>query len=309
MNQIHIGCAGHFVEMVAIKPDGARRVLSSGFPNLITDNGLELIGNTSGNFLAACRVGSGNTTPVNTDNALVAQVAGTSTNSSVYGGVDVSPRYGYRRITYVFARGAAAGNLTEVGISPVTTGGLLSRALILDGDGNPTTVTVLSDEILSVTYEFRTYLPDDVDSSITISSVSYAIKVRPAGFATTGATRFGGDNTGTRGTWTNLNDGQYGAYFSGDLGTIYLAPAGTTSDVNTAGNPAPSLAAYSAGTHYNDVTFVASENNANFGGGIKSFTFFTSLGKYQMSFTPPVAKDNTKRFTHTMRISWGRHVG
>ncbi len=93
-----------------------------------------------GDYMSTCMVGSGNAAPAETDTALQAR-ASTSNINVQSNNSNVSPRYGWRRRTFRFAAGAAAGNLSEVGVGWTTTA-VFSRALILDGSGNPTTITV-----------------------------------------------------------------------------------------------------------------------------------------------------------------------
>ena len=65
--------------------------------------------------------------------------------------------------------------------------GAVLRALILDGGGSPTTLTILSDETLDVTYTIRVYPPTtDVTGSITLDGVSYGYTIRPCNVSTSG---------------------------------------------------------------------------------------------------------------------------
>ena len=106
---------------------GSRRVAADWFPNLITDVGLEAMGTVSVSTLTSwCRVGSGTTAPAFTDTGLVAQVAATNAEqASSYGAQAAAPYYGFYTITRRFAAGAAAGNLSEVGMADASTGGTL----------------------------------------------------------------------------------------------------------------------------------------------------------------------------------------
>lgn len=139
------------------------------FNNLITDAGLYNIAyfgkqSTSPFIQNYMMVGTGNTAPQVTDISLQNQIA-----SMYYSGIQTLyvpaagsvPPYWSTIFTYVFPTGAAAGNLSEVGVCPMPIGNgynISSRALVVDADGNPTTITVLSDEVLTATYELRCYL-------------------------------------------------------------------------------------------------------------------------------------------------------
>src|SRR5690606_29989085 len=164
----------------ARRPDGRVRVDTGWFPNLITDVGLD-IPCMSSSWVARCVVGTGNTPPSVSDTALVAQIASTSNRIENVGGSNqTADRYAFARVTFRFAAGAAAGNIAEIGIL----GGsgdsvLLSRALILDGSGNPTTLTILSDEVLDATYEIRNYPPlTDVVTTMDITGATHDIVIR-----------------------------------------------------------------------------------------------------------------------------------
>ncbi|WP_251258216.1 hypothetical protein, partial [Enterobacter hormaechei] len=138
--------------------------------------GLDLLGTTDDTYVYTfCRVGSGNTAPAVTDTVLVSQVASSSTQQAINNGVDRSGAfYAWVRRTTRFTTGTAAGTLAEVGVSPTTSGPLFSRALILDSGGNPTTITVLPDETLDVTYELRLYPTlTDATGTVDIAGVTY----------------------------------------------------------------------------------------------------------------------------------------
>src|SRR5690606_39029584 len=73
-------------------------------------------------------------------------------------------RRGYKENScrHQFGQVKSAGNLSEVGIlRSSTTGPLWSRALILDGQGNPTTITVLPDDFLTCYYTLRIMIPKE----------------------------------------------------------------------------------------------------------------------------------------------------
>src|SRR5690606_39177023 len=143
------------------------------FDNLITNTGMNRIGTvttnsttSSGSFSALCGrfvVGSGSAEPQFTDTALQNPVAFASASPNV---VSESSNYdrGWYEITvrHQFGQGQAAGNLSEIGIQHTSTSGpLWSRALILDGQGNPTTITVLPDDFLTCYYTLRIMIPKE----------------------------------------------------------------------------------------------------------------------------------------------------
>jgi hypothetical protein len=157
--KLKMGLAGRFKLTMTNVTDGSVRE-TEWFDNIVTDSGLNGIGTT--NMVARCYVGTGSTTPADTDTALTSFLAANSSGGTPVSAASVSsPYYSKNTMVYRFAAGVAAGNISEIGIAPSGTvpQPLFSHALVLDGGGSPTTVTVLSDEILDVTYEIRAYYP------------------------------------------------------------------------------------------------------------------------------------------------------
>lgn len=162
--------------------------------NLITDYGLDqLVGNNGGwyyyqQFMAGCYVGSGPNAPTGADLSLGNQKAATTTvqadipsAGNVTPTTDATTRFYELTRTFRFPVFTSDANLTEVGVGP-NSNQLCSRALIVDGGGNPTTITVLNGEQIDVTYKLRvTYPTKDYGTSssncgagsVTISGTSY----------------------------------------------------------------------------------------------------------------------------------------
>lgn len=281
--------------------DGRRRLLAE-FSNLITNAGLDLLALSggTGQYLTSCYVGSGNTAPTFGDTALVALIASTSTvNATTQTAQPSSPYFGTRVNTYRFAMGAAAGNLAEIGVGHISTN-LFSRALILDGGGSPTTITVLSSEFLDCTYTFEVIAPlVDVTGTVTIGGVSTAYTLRAA-------------NSTSANVWAPAQGGtgmgaQSMSVFSGAIGAITSQPAGTQISADSI-----ATASYTPGSLLLDTTGTWGLNSANFGaGGVQSAfsrcgDFSEGMGNFQVSFTPAIAKDATHIMTLTMRNSWVR---
>src|SRR5690606_1520304 len=143
------GLAGEY-KIVARKADGSGdRILADWFSNLITDAGLDNV--VSGGWKAFCHIGTGTLAPVESNSSLQTPVASTSSRSNVVTTNAGAPSYySQSSVDYTFPVGA--GTYTEVGVSnKAHTDGtqlLFSRALIVDGSGNPTSITVLADEYL-----------------------------------------------------------------------------------------------------------------------------------------------------------------
>lgn len=292
---------GYF-KLEAIRPDGRIRPLTGWFPNLITDVGLNRMG--TGSYLTACHVGTNNTAPSVSDTGLAGYLAGTTTvQANSIGAQSTAPYYGWRRRTYRFAAGVAAGNIAEVGIANIAANPSsinFSRALVLDEFASPTTVTVLSDEVLDVTYELRLYPPTvDVTGTITITGSGthdYTLRASAVTSSAQWAQFLGGTVSLSPLTTTNL------IVYTGAIGAITSTPSGTSAGVNVADN------AYSNNSLTRTGYGTYGLNSGNLVGGIKSVQYYTSLGSYQYELNPVIDKTDTKTLVLTNRISWGRYT-
>lgn len=304
---MHISLQG-FYKIEAVRPDGEVRVLADWFPNLITNAGLDLLPTTNPalNAYRYCQVGSGSTAPAFTDTALVSRVAGVITTRSQYandadGVVTTSPRYTFDNNLFEFGTGVAAGNLSEIGVGTSATGGtLFSRALILDGGGNPTTITVLADEILRVTYQLRWYIPeDDAAFSFTMSGTTYNCVSRAAEAGS--VQRWPGTRAyEPAGNWSRETVIGY----SGALGAITSTPA---TQVASSSPTVTMVGTYVPGSY--EVTYRGSFSTAEFNGTIAAIKINpANLGTHQISFSPALAKDNTKTLRLDIKFTWGRYT-
>ncbi|MBN7848380.1 hypothetical protein J0L38_01115 [Stenotrophomonas maltophilia] len=288
----------HRVDQNGDEIPGSRRLAADWFNNLIVNAGLNYMGSSDG-YLTNCLVGSGSSDPQPTDTQLQTRVASTTTTNETTYGSNVSPRYGWKRITFRFAAGAAAGNLSEVGVGWSSTA-VFSRARILDGAGNPTTITVLSDEVLDVTYEFRAYINEaDINFDVTISGTTYACVMRPA--------NVNGSNLGFQlgnAVTVNANNRASGArlFETNVLGTPSSAPGG----VGQGGTFVNS--AYAADSFARGHVLTFGLNVGNFPTGAGAITVSNTFCDYQTSFTPKIPKDATNVLTLQVRSTWGRHV-
>jgi hypothetical protein len=269
------------------------------FHNLITNGGLNRMG-TNGDYLTYIRVGSGSTAPANTDTALVSQIAWAITGVESLSGTQSSePYYTWRRVTKRFAEGEATGNIAEVGIGwTASSGGLFSRALVLDPDGDPITISVGADQFLDVTYELRYYpkTTDDTGSVVMTGSIggTYDWIFRAANVTS---------NSGTNG-WqisspgTSMSTTSTRSALTGNIGAITSSPSGTVAIVT--------LTPQSYSTDSFALTFVAAAglDVANF--DIRSFLLKMGIGTYQIQFDPVIPKTNTRTLSISFTIAWGR---
>lgn len=300
------------------KPGQSPRIETPWFDNLITDQGLDHIGNppvtnTTNGFPyinTHCAVGTGTTPPTFADTQLEAPLAKnpSSASSNVEGGtlayVAGPPAYWSCIWTYTFGVGVAAGNISEVGVggmlSTDTEVKLFSRALIVDGAGNPTTITVLSDEILTVTYQLRLYL-DLTDSAydFLVDGVTYGGTVRRSIITSTPQIYY---------AVTQFNGGA-GAYlyvYNGAIQSVTQEPSGTR--VGGGGGSSTVAAAYSSGSYLRDFTTTFNFSQGNVSGGITAIQLTTSHGSFQFSVSPALPKDNTHQMKLYWRYSWSRYT-
>lgn len=300
--------------LVASKLDGTSRVLAH-FPNLVTDAGLNRMG--IGEFRNLCVVGTGSNAPNVTDSQLQTTTARTSTGAPNVPGAtaqSTEPYFGQTNTGFRFAVGAAAGNLTEVGIGWSIGSGLLeyqlwARALILDELGDPTAVTVLADEVLDVYYAIRIYPPLlDEEYQVVIGGETYDCVSRAA--VVTSVNNW--IVPSSRVLFGFFPGSTPPGVFSGALGAITGAPSGLA-----AYNAGITNLEYSNNSLRQDATFNWGLDQGNVTGGIRSIYYQTGVGAYQTSFTLPVArgdgsttinKDNTKVLSIGFRVGWARHV-
>ncbi len=304
--KLQIGLTGHFLLEAVNAETGERRFLAE-FDNLITNGGLDRLGNAGGSaVISHVQVGTGSAAPANTDSALANYLAGTNRSSSYLASYGGNPTYHTEAtFSWEFDQGAAAGNLSEIGVGWAASGSLFSRALIVDGGGSPTTITVAAIEFLSVTYKLRMYPPTtDTTGTITLDGADYDYIIRPASA--------GGDS------WQSHGQAAYASYqgsnrvaaYTGDIGAMTGYPSGT---VGYLGFGTPTVGAYSAGSYKRTLTAAASISQLNLSGGIRSIllpisSIIGSLTQmaWQCQFDPKIPKDNTKTLSLTFDVSWAR---
>lgn len=291
----------------AVNADTGRKRFLAEFPNLITTNGGNLYG-TTGNQLGYCLVGTGNTAPTLADTGLQTFLASTSTagpaNYTISGSGSAGPTYwGQIQIQYAFSAGVATGNLSEIGVGPASTNtNIFSHALILDGGGAPTTITVLSNEALYATYTLQQYAPTaDVTGNVTIASVNYAYVLRAYNAGSTqwapGGYSFAGNSAGL-----GNSGGGAGAYaYSGTIGALTSTPTGSQVACS-----AQQTNSYSAGSfgYTGSATWGLTSNlpsNANFTAIAMQWG---THGWYQFSLSPGIPKDGSHVLVLDVGHTW-----
>lgn len=307
-------------KLIAGKANGEERVVADWQDNLILDAGLDRIAVSGNNYVVnGVAVGSSNTTPAINQTGLISLVAWTTTASSIAAPAEVINTSSPYQSTYYwrwrFSAGAAAGNLAEVGVGWGSTT-MFSRALIKDGSGNPTTITILSDEYLDVIYGLTVYPPlTDSSYSISISGTSYSCITRAARAGqTTGLRWKSGGAYFYSNSMANFSSTLFRTY-TGDIGAITSLPSGTVAPSTSANTITVTYNTYTAGSFSRGITTVANLNDCNM--DIKSIqTGFVGIidgiyganACFQTSFDPVIPKTSSKILTLNYSLSWGRYT-
>lgn len=273
------------------------------FKNIVLDTGLNRM--SVGTWIDRVRVGSGNSTPVASQTQLDNTIASTTTLSGGYGTVSrqttTSPYYVAAKLTYRFAEGVAVGNISEVGCGWGDGLDLWNRALVKDLNGNPTTITVLSDEFLDVIVEVRYYPTQSFSGSFNLLDKTGGIV---SSHTYTGLPFF---------TEASFPD------FSKVSGSSVNFYSGSMNNVTT--NPSSSLGyVTSSSTYPSPKTLTCTNslplNTAN--GSVKTvlqtFSTISESGMgygsaYKFEIDPPIVKTNQMVLSFTFSISWDRYEG
>ena len=286
------------------------------FDNLITNTGMNRVGEVTTNaldstsaFNSLCGrfvVGSGSAEPQFTDTALQNPVAFASSNVVLDNESSNYVRGWYElTVRHQFGQGQAAGNLSEIGIQHTSASGpLWSRALILDGQGNPTTITVLSDDFLTCYYTLRIMIPKE-DAVFNIDVDYDEDGIVPT--VVTGRPLRANDGS-VSGGW-----GLQTAGASGNNAILRFYTGGLA--VPTANNPLGSSIGNNTNTfstvpyitdsfeRYITRTNVLNEHNSQ---ELRTAHLNALMGCWQIEFNPPLQKDNTQTMQVTFGYSWAR---
>lgn len=291
--------SGYFTVSKGTDPDNMVEVAS--FPNLITDAGLLRYGSDS-NFIRYCNIGSSSTTPTVSDTTLINRLyysEYTISENTGANNTDPNARYVYGRRTIRFNPQGVPYTIAEVGFGWNTTGSVFNRALVVDGGGYPTTISVLDNEYIDITYELRLY-PPTTDSTGTLTPTGK--DVVPRNWTARAAGDSGNISYYVFGWSLHGGPGLYSMHaYGGSIGTLYSTPTVFVDAVYTADsytiNPVIPEITYSK-------KFKLTEGNSAL--GIKSL-LVTGVGYYyQIGFDAPFMKTNTDEITFTFKISWGR---
>jgi len=326
MNNINLGHAsigGRFrLEKFTRDSAGVEHVSYSGpwFDNLLTDGGLNVLSTiNTGDMLDTIYLGTGTTPPTVSDTGLASYLVsansgsvrnlagefGTHATFNNSNGIETTAPY--RRnviVTREFPPGWGTGIISEVGvgnnINPASAI-LLSRELIRDGVGNPTTIEKLADEFLRVFYDIGVLWDlTDKTGSIVLGGVSYNYTMRPA-FITATSIFFISIKTADlskKFSWLASNT----FAFSGPIGLVTGGPSGISNPSGVTVANAP----YVANSLTVTGTYTLALNKGNFEGGINSIVVTGSHWANQIGFVPNIPKQSTQVLTLTVSMTWGR---
>lgn len=281
------------------------------FNNLVLDAGLDAMGGAGTANITHVWVGTGNSTPTPTQTGLDNTLAGTSTvQGADQRGVQTSnlPYYYWMRRTFRFGLGVAAGNLSEVGLGNESSA-LFNRALIKDNAGNPTTVTVLSDEFLDVVVEFRVYPKTNFSGQFQLLN-KYGALVSEHTY--TGNAVLFQDAI----AWSLRSVGVQFPLLSMSIGGTTCSP-NNTSYPNTTGwfdvemvQSRPNLRSLIGSSTLglnNANTFSHRGFRISIGNLLSDSTSLGLIG-YKWDVEPPITKTNLQTLRYQFELSWDRHV-
>ena len=306
---MQVGLHGE-VKVIVKRADGTVRLDTGFFPNVITNLGLDAIGNDQ-NLFMFCAVGGGNSTPLNTntklDNFLKTGLQISSESKYDYDPVRDTEFYKCSRTVGYRFTGLDNKNISEVGLVSNEDPGQHSaytRTLIKNSNGNPTVITVLSGEILELHYRlWQVFDLKDKDQVVTamIDGVKVPVNVKIR-LADVGGLRY---NT-VVGIGIIYHGRDYSLFSTGEIGEI----TGTISGQVLA--PILSWEAYQPSTYKRK--FYVNNSITDVVIPIRSLLFYTRLGAYQVRFGTvdgdlPIDKTNQDILQLGFEMSWGRYEG
>jgi len=194
----------------------------------------------------------------------------------------------------------AAGTLAEVGVGN-SNKQLLSRALIKDAQGNPTSITVLPDEILQVSWVFRLYWPQNTVSGTVniIGSGQHDFELAACATDYDWGFPYGKLNLVPKSI----------AYIQKNITALLpITQRPNTSSAHSFGGV--SNAPYINNTFKATATYTVPIAIGNYSEGISGFLFTinnaNSSPMFQARFDPPIMKTANDSLSLTVSTSWAR---
>lgn len=308
---VHLQSAGIFTCQSGKVIDGVDTPTSEPLevPNLILNSGLKRMGQNR-DYLNYIHLGSGNTPPSPEQKALQNKLYSGNTISPTNGfssGINVSDRtkpFVWLKRTFRISPRGKNTTYSELGIG-WNDSELFSRTLIKDPLGKPTTITILDDEYLDVTYEFRVYIPTNtVTTSVTPTGddviprtiLSRACNASTNSLSTGWSAR---DSYSSPASVLDLYSSQMSYFKNGEIQDIFSTPLGSSLGSFN----------YSVAERINDTSArlrIARGLPDNVG-TIRSLVLCSTMFSFQFQFDPPFNKTNEDKFDIDIVISWGRY--
>ena len=277
------------------------------FDNIILDSGLNRMG--TGAAITGAAIGTGTSTPTASQTGLDTEshyTTTTGTGNAAISALGSSPYNNTYTVVYRTTLGDLDGNYSEVGVGWIS-GSMFSRALILDGGGSPTTISVSSVQQLDILYQLSVYPPivDTGPTTITISGSSYDVTGRAASVNSTSSTVGWGPQV-----WTTraVTVNGTASVYSGALGAITSSPSGTFAGVGSVSL----VGSYSNNSLQREASAVYQLTNGNVSGGVMSAGISwgspssISMAAFQYQFDPVLPKDGTKTMSLNYVLTWAR---
>lgn len=298
------------------KADGTLARESAKFNNIVLNQGLDLM--SSQQWSNYCAVGTGNSTPTATQTGLDALQAYTNTEGTTRGTTQfyddpVAP-YFVETKSYAFAAGTFNNiNLQEISIGRITNEVFVAwnRALIRDVNGDPTTLTILADEILEVIAEVHYY--PDITKRTTVIDVfdklnlvgQYTITTQPRQLADVNAmyafSIIEPCTYRSEGLLLSTSGWSEDMYTSIDYSRTFYRLDGYGYTYTKVIDP------YVAGSYTRTHHITLPINHAN--GSLGLIQICSTLGWQQYKIEPPLVKTNVQTLTLSFTYSWGRYEG
>lgn len=283
-------------------PDGRSRVIRDWRANLILDAGLERWG--TGQINIWCSLGSGTTAPIAADTEMETFIVSAETMAVLSGVQDEAPYYGWQQAQSIFTPPGGAGHtIAEVGWGWEADGsGLWSRSLLKDEEGAPQEFEWLADESLTITYELRIYpWLSDSTGSISLGGNSYACTIRASRVAAAWAWAANYQDPVALFAKPTLAP-ILPSVFDGAIRNYLLDPLGTAAVADEV-----AVDAYEAASYERTGTATWGTGSATFATGITALTVASSIGRYQVGFSPAIPKTNAQTLALNLASpAWSR---
>lgn len=313
--QANMGMAGEF-RCVVKRADGSKKLDTGYQKNLILNQGLDFFGGGQGSqILQYCVIGSGNSQPSYTqnklDNAVVGVVGSAFSSKTDYDAARDGNLYKTNRVLKYLFSGLNNVNISEVGLASNYSDSaayyLCTRALIKDSSGNPTTITVLSGEILEIYYKLWAVF-DITDKTGQVNlldgvggNIAYNYKTRLANVGSSGF---------QAGYYITLNSSNSASihYSAGvDLSAITAAPSGNSVAISNYTENSYQKGSYKKVFTLNFNIAIANDKNRVLFMSFAGFYWQIRFGS--VADDSPINKTSTQTLAIPVEVSWSRYEG